>query len=568
MSGRAPSEDEGRFAGLWPTWRADWVLYEDEDLFVVDKPAGLATHPPEPDRIDDAHTRALEWLAARGDRAPYLGIHQRLDRETSGVLLFTRRREANANVAAELEGRRAKKTYVALVVGKPPEQGELRHRLAKGEGGSVRVLSPNARGGQEAITRFRVLARHRGMARVELSPITGRMHQIRVQLAAAGFPIVGDVRYGGPPAERLFLHAASLTLAHPKTRRPVTFQARVPAVFDAHVAGEHGGLFESIASVERAMRAAALDRYALAKREDTDAFRIVNDSGDGLAGVTMDRYGDWLVVSLLGDEALREREKILDAASSLGAAGVYVKIRPKDASRAVDTRREETAPREAVRGVSAPEEFTIHELGLPFEVRLGDGLSTGIFLDQRENRRRVRELARGARVLNLFAYTGAFSVAAAAGAAASTVTVDVSRTVLAWARKNLDAIGADSERHTIVEADVLGWLRANRSLSARFDLILLDPPSYSTTKSSRWSAASDYPDLAAQCLSLLAPGGRLVACTNHRGIVRVKLRRFLHEAARTAGREVTQMKDWPDPSDFPAPPGSEAHLKTVVVTVK
>lgn len=551
---------------LWPAWRAAWIVHEDAELLVVDKPPGIATHPPEPSRIDDAHTRVRAFLAARGEKEPYLGIHQRLDRETSGVLLFTRRREANRGIAAELEGRLAKKTYVAGVVGRVPERGELRHRLAPGDGGAMRVLPRGARGGQEAISRYRVLAREGQRALVELTPETGRTHQLRVQLAAEGFPIAGDARYGGAPAPRLMLHAAALGIKHPGTEKPVTFRAPMPAAFEAWLRARSEAPFTSVSSIEAVLREAALARYGLARSGDTDAFRIVNDAGDRLPGVTVDVYGRHLVVALLGDEAVAAREAVLDAADRLGLAGVYLKVRPKHASRVVDTRREELAPREAVRGASAPDAFTIHELGLPFEVRLGDGLSTGIFLDQRENRRRVRELAGGARVLNLFAYTGAFTVAAVAGGARASVTVDVSRGALAWARRNLDAVGADPGAHACVEADVIAWLRA-RAKTERFELVLLDPPSFSTTKTSRWSAASDYPELAALCFATLAPGGRMLACTNHRGIVRMKLRRQLHEAARAAGREVKQMKDLPDPVDFPPEPGEEAHLKSLLVTV-
>jgi len=170
-------------------------------------------------------------------------------------------------------------------------------------------------------------------------------------------------------------------------------------------------------------------------------------------------------------------------------------------------------------------------------------------------------------VLNLFAYTGAFTVAAAAGGARATVTVDVARAALAWARRNLDAIGADPAAHVVVEADVFPWLKAAARAGERFDLILLDPPSFATTKKSRFSAESDYAELAALALGVLAPGGRLLACTNHRGISRARLRRRLHEAARDAGCEVAQMKDLPDPVDFPPEPGAEPHLKSVLVTV-
>ena len=549
---------------LWPVFRAEWIVHEDNDLVVVNKPPGLATHPPEPDRTDDAHTRLLAFRRARGDVNPYLGIHQRLDRETSGVLLFTRRREANAGVAHELERRLAKKTYLAIVVGRLPERGELRHRLAPGDGGTMRVLPRDARGGQEAVTRYRVLERKGQKMLVELVPETGRTHQLRVQLSAAGAPIAGDPRYGGEPAPRLFLHAAELTLKHPGEGRPATFRAPVPPSFRAWLEGRTVRPFENVDAIEQRMRVAAFDRYAIAQSSDTNAFRIVNDSGDGLPGVTVDVYGDFLVVALLGDEALGARELVLDAAHRLGFRGVYVKVRPKHASRVVDTRREDVAPKDAIRGENAPDTLTILESGLSYEVKLGDGLSTGIFLDQRENRRRLRELSRDRKVLNLFAYTGAFSVAAAAGGAASTTTVDVSKSVLAWAERNLGTLGLDPKSHAVIEADVLGWLKHAHE---RYDLIVLDPPSFSTTKRSRWSAESDYASLAALCYARLAEGGRLLACTNHRGIPRIKLRRFLHEAARAAGRSVVQMKDLPDPTDFPPEPGRESHLKSILVTL-
>jgi 23S rRNA (cytosine1962-C5)-methyltransferase len=114
---------------------------------------------------------------------------------------------------------------------------------------------------------------------------------------------------------------------------------------------------------------------------------------------------------------------------------------------------------------------------------------------------------------------------------------------------------------------VFPWLRAAARAADRFDLAILDPPSFATTKKTRFSAASDYRELAALAFQLLAPGGRLLACTNHRGIARTRLRRHLHEAAREARRDVAQMKDLPDPVDFPPEPGLEPALKSVLVTL-
>ncbi|XXX74386.1 class I SAM-dependent methyltransferase [Sorangium sp. So ce134] len=627
---------------LFPDFHPEWILAEDADLIVVDKPAGLSTHAPEADRIDDVVTRLRAFLRGRGDAEAYLGIHQRLDRDTSGVLLFTRRREANAAVARQFEGRTVQKTYVAAVAGfgdRAP-RGTLRHRLVPAPGGAMRAIAEagagredrgagredrgagredrgagredrgagredrgagredrgagredrgarredrgarrKGAGGKEraaagalAITRYRLLERRGDRALLELRPETGRTHQLRVQLAAIGLPIAGDPLYGGAEAPRLLLHAAELRLDHPATGAAAAFRSQLPAAFEAWLAAAPADPYAGgVAAVERAMREAAERRYGVARAGDTTALRLVHGAGDGLPSVSVDLYGEHLVVSLFGagegEPGAPPREVVLDAAHRLGARGVYVKVRPKHASVIVDARREEFAPRHAVRGESAPEELTILEHGLPFKVRLGDGLSTGIFLDQRENRRRVRELAGGARVLNLFAYTGAFTVAAVAGGARESVTVDVSRGAVAWARENLDAIGADPAAHVVVEADVFPWLKAAAQAGRRFDLVVLDPPSFATTKKSRFSAASDFGALAALAFRLLAPGGRLLACTNHRGIARAKFRRHLHEAAREAGCDVVQMKDLPDPVDFPGEPGMEPHLKSVLASV-
>jgi 23S rRNA (cytosine1962-C5)-methyltransferase len=560
---------------LWPVFRDRWILHEDADIIVLDKPAGIPTHAPDPSRTDDVVTRLTAHLRARGDERAYLGTHQRLDQGTSGVLLFTRRKEANAAIAEQFEKRRAMKTYVACLEASPKTIGRtgevvLRHRLAPDKDGLMRALPPGARGGQEAVTRVRVLKHDKNRSLVELRPETGRTHQIRVQLAAIGAPIAGDVDYGGPPATRLLLHASELGIKHPSGGRMTTFRAPLPEVFGAWLEGRGGPISkgsQGSLAIERALREAAERRYGIATLPQTTAFRIANGEGDGIGGVAVDVYGDYLVVSISSEEAEGAREAILDAAGRLGARGVYVKVRPKHASVIVDSRRGDLAPKTAVRGESAPESFCIHELGLPFEVRLGDGLSTGIFLDQRENRRRVRDQARGKRVLNLFAYTGAFSVAAAAGGALETATVDVSKSVLEWARRNLDAIGADAKSHALIEADALVWLKSAARGKDRYDLVILDPPSFATTKQTRFSAANDYRSVAALAMGVIAPGGRLLASTNHRGIVRAKLRRYLHEAARDAGRTVTQMKDLPDSLDFPPEPGREPAMKSVLVTL-
>lgn len=562
---------------VWPDFSADRVVHEDDALLVVDKPAGVPTQAAQEGATDDLPTRLRAFLAARDGVPPervYLGIHQRLDRATSGVIAYTRKKEANKGLAAQLEGRSVEKRYLAAVTGFRGGDRTLRHRLGPLDGGVVSVVKPTDRRGQDAVTEVRVRAREGDRALLELSLITGRTHQARVQLAAAGAPIAGDRLYGGAPAPRLLLHAEALGLKHPLTDRPLRLTADAPRAFERWL--RHGDLSPTSPfdrdAFDDALALARDDRFALgraaleARGSDghTTAFRLANEGGDGLPGLAIDVYGDHLLVHLYDDDLAREQ--VLDALDGLGFDGIYLKLRPKQANVIVDSRSEVYAPRTPVRGGAAPDELEVFEHGLPYLARLGDGLSTGIFLDQRENRRRVRALSAGKRVLNLFAYTCPFTVAAAAGGATRTVSVDAAKPALERGERGLQHAGLSGDHHAFVVDDVIGWLETARRKRDRYDLVILDPPSYSTVGKTRFStSAGDYRPLAARSMAVVAPGGYLLACSNHRQTVQAKLRRLLHEAARDAGREVLQMKDLPFPVDFPAPVGREPHLKSILV---
>jgi len=570
---------------LFPSFPAERIVHEDEDVVVIDKPVDVSTHAPDAGRTDDAFSRLRLALAERDGIPPeqvYLGIHQRLDRDTSGVLLFTRRKSANANVAAEFEGRRVQKTYVAVVDGWPKrlEKGVLRDELVPAEGGRMQVVSPAERGdkrgerrgsrakAQVAVTRYRVLRRDGTRALIELSPETGRTHQLRVQLAAAGAAIAGDRLYQGPAAARLMLHASRLELRHPKSGARLEVSAPLPAELEQWLSKPRREVEIGDPLFESRLATALGARWALGRSTETTAFRLVHGEGDGIAGIAVDVYGEHLVVHFFSREALAHKEELLDLFMTLAPRGIYLKVHPKQSNTLVDPRTPDLAPSSPVRGVAAADPLVVREGGLAFRVRLGDGLKTGIFLDQRDNRRRVRDFARGKRVLNLFAYKCAFSVAAAAGGALYTVSVDAPRGVLERGVANLEENGLGGNVHQMIADDVLVWLKHAAKRGERYDLIVLDPPSYATTKTSRFSAAEDFPDLAARVLGLLAPGGSLLASTNHRGISMRKFRKYMHEAGRIARSTIVQLKDLPCPTDFPAAMGVESHVKSVIVTVK
>ena len=563
---------------IWPDFRDAWIVHEDQDIVVIDKPAGVPSQAADPDRPDDVVTRLQRHLSLRAPN-PYLGVHQRLDKDTSGLLVFARRKEANATLASQFEGRSVQKTYLACSSGwRGGDRAVLRHSIASDHDGAMRVVSARVARAKEAVTRVRVVERRGERALLELELETGRTHQARVQLAHVGSPIAGDALYGGVPAPRLMLHASALSFLHPSGGRKVRFEARAPREFAAWL--DVGDLGDGIYDDEQAF-AAALDR-ALERRwglgrgdtgpRATTAFRLLNEAGDGTPRLAVDIYGDWLVAQLYGDDAVLgddgRRERVFDRLFALGFDGVYVKMRPKQANVLVDTRREDIAPRLPVRGAPAPEEFAIVEEGVPLLVRLGDGLSTGLFLDQRANRRRVREMSAGKSVANLFSYTCAFTVVAALAGSKRTVSVDASAAALERGQANLRNAGVDADGHAFVAGDVFAWLARATARGERFDVVIVDPPSYSTTKRGRFVAETDYVDLAAAGLGLLTPGGRLLACTNHRGISAARFRRTLFDAARKARLEVAQVKDLAAPGDFPEASGAESHTKSVLVTLR
>jgi 23S rRNA (cytosine1962-C5)-methyltransferase len=582
---------------VWPDFRAEHVLYEDDDLIAVHKPAGVSSQAAQPERPDDLVTRLKSFLRTRsgGSREPYLGVHQRLDRDTSGVVLFTKRPDVNAAVAAALEQRRVTKRYVAGVVGwQRPAKTTLDDDLAKGDDGTMIVVprhrgrrpaaSRAARASQRAVTHVTLRERRGERALLALVLETGRTHQARVQLAQAGAPIAGDPLYGGTQAPRLMLHAAALEIDHPRTKKRLVIRDDLaePELAAWLAAGDRGyAIYDDAAALGRALALAAERRWGLGRSDDRDsaerkttAFRLVNDEGDALPGLAVDVYGDHAVAQIYaseeweGTQATR-RERVLDGIAALGFDGVYLKLRPKQSNLLVDTRREDLAPKDPVRGAASPKDLVVFEEGVPFEVSLGDGLSTGIFLDQRLNRRAVREMARGARVANLFAYTCAFSVVAALGGAKSTVSVDASAAALEKGRAGFARVGvALGREHSFVADDAFSWLASAARREQRFDLVILDPPSYSSTKKRRFVAESDYDELVALAAGVVAPGGRVLACCNHRGMARQKLRRLVHEGARTARREVVQLKDLPDAPDFPAAAGRDPHMKSMLLTLR
>ncbi|WCJ59167.1 pseudouridine synthase [Fontisphaera persica] len=509
------------------------VLFEDEHLLVVHKPPGVNTHAPAP----YAGEGLYDWLRHREPRWGGLAIIHRLDKETSGVMVFAKTTLACQSLTAQFTRREVLKRYLFLTQ-TPPRRKEWTMRSAILRAGEKYTSRTAPQGAPIAETHFRLL--EQGLpALVEARPRTGHTHQIRVHAADSGCPILGDVLYGGPPAPRVCLHAAEIVLRHPATGQPQRWEI----------------------SPDFSADPAALRRAAFIHDEETNAFRRWHGAADGHPGVYLEQWGDfWLA-------------QAESAPSSLPAppgGGLYFKPRlPAVRGKAPA----EVAPRHLA-GRQAPPTFVVRENGVSYEISFAEGCSVGLFLDQRDNRRRLLTghvardfplyLAPSPReVLNVFAYTCAFSVCAALGGARA-VSLDLSRKYLDWGRRNFILNQLDPAAHDFIYGDAFSWLKRLARKGRQFDVLILDPPTFSQSREHGvFRVEKDYPALVQLALPLLRRGGVLLASANTASLLAARFVDMVRAAIARGGRAIHQEHYVPQPPDFPISREEPGYLKTL-----
>jgi 23S rRNA (cytosine1962-C5)-methyltransferase len=297
---------------------------------------------------------------------------------------------------------------------------------------------------------------------------------------------------------------------------------------------------------DRLARAMAL-REALPARRHTNALRLVHGESDGLPGLIVDRYADVLVAQFLAAGVERWREPILDLLAELAACEAIF-----ERSDAEVRGLEGLQPRVGFfRGNRNAARCPIVEYGLNFRVDVAQGQKTGFFLDQRENRQRIRELAAGREVLDGFCYTGGFSIAALAGGAARVTAIESSAPALEVARDNLAANPLDAAKVSFVEGDVFGELRKLRDRGASFQMVILDPPKFAPTAAQARNAARAYKDINLLALKLLAPGGLLATFSCSGGVSAELFQSIVAGAALDAGASAKIIERFGAAADHP-----------------
>jgi 23S rRNA (cytosine1962-C5)-methyltransferase len=236
----------------------------------------------------------------------------------------------------------------------------------------------------------------------------------------------------------------------------------------------------------------------------------------------------------------------------LSPIGIYEKSRPQK-TRELEAASDNKNYGRLLVGRAAPQRLEVQENGLTFLVSLEQGLNSGLFLDQRCNRRDLMMRVSGKRVLNLFSYTGAFSVAAAIAGAAQVTSVDASTGYTSWARDNFAANGIDSKNHEFIVGDCLAELAKIAQNGREFDCILMDPPSFSTTAKSRFTTRGGTSDLVTAALPVLSKNGLLIASSNHQKVDIPDFLKELRRGALQSGSDLRVISLLGQPEDFPYP---------------
>lgn len=277
----------------------------------------------------------------------------------------------------------------------------------------------------------------------------------------------------------------------------------------------------------------------------TTAFRVFNGEGDGIGGLTIDYFEGFYLITWYSKGIFHFSRSIIEALKkNADIKGIYQKKRFDSQGKFVDEDG-------FVEGSKAEFPLIVKENGVKFAIYLNDGAMVGVFLDQRDVRKTIRDqYSNGKTVLNLFSYTGAFSVFAALGGAVKTTSVDLANRSLSKTIEQFSINEIDYEAQNIIVEDVFHYFKYALKKNLKFDLVILDPPSFARSKKYTFSAAKDYKDLLKETIALTEDNGMIVASTNCSTFSMKKFKSFIEIAFRETGGNYKIRDEFSLPSDF------------------
>ena len=286
-------------------------------------------------------------------------------------------------------------------------------------------------------------------------------------------------------------------------------------------------------------------RSALYQSTETTAFRIFNGEGDGIGGLTIDYFTGYYLVTWYSEGIYSFKDEIITALQEvIPVKGIYQKKR-------FDTNGQYLEDNDYVMGEIPEWPLIVKENNQQFAIYLDDGAMVGIFLDQRDVRKRIRDhYSKGKTVLNTFSYTGGFSVFAAAGGATKTTSVDLANRSLAKTTEQFSINNIDANTQDIIVEDVFKYFKYAVKKELQFDMVVLDPPSFARSKKFTFSAAKDYTNLLKEAISITRRDGIIVASTNCSTFNMKKFKSFIDTAFKQLGSSYTILEEYSLPKDF------------------
>jgi 23S rRNA (cytosine1962-C5)-methyltransferase len=296
---------------------------------------------------------------------------------------------------------------------------------------------------------------------------------------------------------------------------------------------------------ESKIKSALHKRKQFYKSSDTTAFRALNGEGDGLGGLIIDYYDGYYVVSWYSEGIYTFRDEIIAALQKVANfKGIYEKKR-------FDTKGKYIEGDDFVAGERGEFPLIVKENGVNFAVYLNDGAMVGVFLDQRNVRKQIRDkYAKGRTVLNMFSYTGAFSVFAALGGASKTTSVDLANRSLSKTIEQFSVNEIDYEAQDIIVEDVFLYFKYAAKKKMKFDMVVLDPPSFARSKKYTFSAAKDYKNLLKETIAITENNGIIVASTNCSAFDMKKFKGFIDTAFKEMNGKYKVLEEHSLPEDF------------------
>jgi 23S rRNA (cytosine1962-C5)-methyltransferase len=499
------------------------ILTRYTDALILDKPAGCSTHTP-----DGGLTEGFLEMASRLLETPLWAVH-RLDRDTSGCLLVTTNAEAVVAWTEKLALGHKKYVFISPHESKK-SVWSVSGRIEKVASHMFGLVS----GETNSFTTFAKLGSCPLGFLYEADIKSGKSHQIRIHAQHSGISILGDTQYGGENFSRPMLHARELVLDDKKTASPL------PSLFEA-AARMQSDYYKFQASTDRR-------RFLLSlESETTNAFRLAHRewSRDRSPKLCVEKLGDVLQFLNYTSNTL-DAEFIEYCVQATKSHHWFVRQMVNRGKTGGDENISQVSPH-------LPIQWQILENKMKFDMRHHHGLSTGLFLDQRENRKRLLKHAQGKRVANFFSYTCGFSVAAALGGAHEVASIDTSSVTIEWGKNNFKLNNLDPEKYEFFVADSIFFLKSCLKRKRQFDVVILDPPTFSRHKHGTFKITEDLNMLLELAFSSLAPQGVMLITTNDENLSTEKLSLAIETVAETTLKKAIRLERVVPPYDFEFP---------------